>query len=218
MKQSGLLILILVFGVFTVSVGQATWNAGLKAGLSLSDQSVIFKLSENDYQIETDPVIGPTVSFFLKYSRGKKWGIQLDAGYISKGSSTSTESITVLHLENNRIVENIGSQTTSNFRYVSVATVFQYRILNRSLTPFLVVGPRLDILVDYKTDSDYPLEDQHTIIPGLSIGGGVEYFPGRMGIFLEMLYQGDIIPVFGTEPMLINNHTGLCNIGLRYQL
>jgi len=218
MKTFRIIALLIVLPFSAGLLAQTTWNMGLKAGLSLSGQSVIFRLTDEDYQIETGNIAGPTGSLFVEYTRDKRWGIQLDAAYIPKGSSTHTESITVHHLEGNRITENTGEQTISRHNYLSLAPQFRYRILKSGFTPYVMAGARVDFLLAYNTDSSYPLDDQNKVIPGLNLGAGLEAYSGSLGLFLEVLFQGDIIPVTGTEPMLINNHTGLFTIGLRYSL
>ena len=68
----------------------------------------------------------------------------------------------------------------------------------------------------YKTDSDYPLEEQRKVIPGLTGGVGVEYNLNGLGIFIEFQYQTDAMPVTGKDPLLINNNIFLFTLGIKY--
>lgn len=216
MKVRALLISLFMLAGSPCLQAQSSWNFGLKAGVSLANQDVIFQLPDTEYQMETALIAGPTASLLVEYMWGKGWGIQMDAGYIPKGSSTTTESISVLHLENNRVVENKGASSRSSFHYLSFAPQLRYRILRGNFTPYLLAGPRLDVLLGYESDAAYPLEEQRSVIPGLSFGLGAEAWFGQTGIFFEMQYQGDLFPVTGTDPVLINNLAGLFTIGLRY--
>lgn len=83
------------------------------------------------------------------------------------------------------------------------------------MSPYLMLGPRFDYLLNYKTDSDYPLEEQNRFLPGINAGAGVEYNLGKLGIFGEIQYQADMHPVTGQDPLLINNFAFLFNLGLR---
>jgi hypothetical protein len=195
---------------------QTQMSMGLKAGLSLSNQKVVFTLPGGDYQTETGSITGPTASFFLEFSRGERWGIRLDAGYTPMGSSTTTESVTVYHLENNRVVENKGELKRSTFHYLFLSPTLRYRLLHGRLSPYLLAGPRIDFLLGYNNGSGYLLDDQNKLIPGVSAGGGVEFTPGRLGLFLEGLYLAGALPVTGTDPIHIRNCGGLLTIGLRY--
>jgi len=210
----------------SISLGMLVWalclnaqpqvSLGMKAGLSLSNQKVVFTLPNGDYRIETGNIAGPSASFFVELARGKRWGIRLDAGYLPMGSSTTTESITVYHLEDNRIVENKGEIKRTNFHYLSLTPALKYRLLQGRLSPYLLAGPRIDVLLGYNDGSGYPLDDQNRLIPGMTAGGGVEFTTGRLGLFLEGLYLADALPVTGTDPIHIRNLGGLFTIGLRF--
>ena len=47
----------------------------------------------------------------------------------------------------------------------------------------ILLGPRVDILLKYETDSEYPLDEQNSVIPGLTIGAGLEYGLANLGVF-----------------------------------
>lgn len=213
------IIYVLLLALPTGLSGQRTWNAGLKAGASLATQTVLFELpDQGDYKMETGGIAGPTASLFVETGKGGRWGTQLDISYIPKGSSTTTESITVHHLEDNRITENKGEKSTSRFHYLSMAPQVRFRILKGGVTPYLMVGPRVDFLLNYSTDSSYPLEDQNKVIAGLNLGAGVDANLTGLALFAECIFQGDAFPVTGADPMLINNHAFLLTLGLRYPL
>jgi len=195
---------------------QPQLSMGVKAGLSLSNQRVVFTLPGGNYRMETGSIAGPAASFFLEFTRGEHWDIRLEAGYLPMGSSTTTGSITVYHLEDNRVVENKGDLTRSSFQYFSLSPALKYKPLPGRLSPYLLAGPRLDVLLGYNNGTGYPLDDQNKLIPGVSAGGGVEFMPGRFGLFLEGLYLAGALPVTGKDPIHIRNYGGLFTIGLRY--
>ena len=92
----------------------------------------------------------------------------------------------------------------------------RYRLGQGSLQPYFLLGPRVDILLKYSSDSEYPLENQNKVIPGLTLGTGLEYGLTRLGLFAELQYQGDIIPVTGRDPLLVNNHFLSFTLGIRW--
>ncbi len=215
---SSLAVLSGVVVMLTGAVGlqaQPQMSLGVKAGLSLTNQRVVFTLPNGNYRMETGSIAGTAASFVLEFTRGGRWDIRLDAGYLPMGSSTTTGSITVYHLENNRIVENKGDLTRSSFHYLSLSPELKYRPLPGRLSPYLLAGPRIDVLLGYNNGTGYQLEDQNKLIPGVSAGGGVEFTPGRFGLFLEGLYLAGL-PVTGTDPVHISNRGCLFTIGLRY--
>ena len=147
--------------------------------------------------------------------RGWIFTFQMDLAYAAKGSKTSTESITVNHLENNRITVNKGEESTSKFSYISFSPMARYRFDMENLVPYLLLGPRLDILLKYETDSDYPLESQNSFILGLTLGTGFEFTLSKLSLFAELQFQPDLSPVTNAEPLLINNNMLSVTLGLR---
>jgi len=79
----------------------------------------------------------------------------------------------------------------------------RYRIDLKRMTPYAMLGPRLDLLLKYKTDSDYPLEEQNKIIFGLSGGVGAEINLNNLGFLIEAQYQPDISPVTNRDPSML---------------
>ena len=214
MKRVFPAILFALLSGIPVVNGQFVESMGLKAGVSLSNQS--HRFTPIDYTLETKPIAGPAIAFFVEPFRGGHLSLQLDLAFTAKGSKTTTESITVNHLENNQIIVNEGKLQVSRFYYLSFSPMARYRIGNDRLSPYAVLGPRLDLLLKYKTDSDYPLEQQNDLILGLNGGIGLEYNLDKLGIFLEVQYQPDISPVTNIEPLLIKNNILIFTLGARY--
>ena len=153
----------------------------------------------------------------MEFFSGRNLGYQLDLSYVTKGSESTTQSVTVNHLDENRIVVNQGDLTISKFRYLVVSPLVRYRFDLNPLTPYLMLGPRMDYLLNYETESEYPLEDQNQFILGLSMGAGAEFNLGKLGVFLEVQFQPDLSPVTNREPLLINNNVLLFYLGIRYK-
>jgi hypothetical protein len=214
MKRKLVSMLVILWAGVSLIHGQFPSAIGVKAGISVADQT--YRFEPIDHKMETDVVIGPTFSFFMEALRGDHFSLQVDLSYFLKGSKTSTHSVTVDHLNNDRIIVNEGEESTSTFSYLSVAPMARYRLGQGSLQAYFLLGPRLDILLKYQSDSQYPLEDQNRIIPGLTLGTGLEYALNAMGLFTELQYQGDIIPVTGREPLLVNNHFLSLTLGIRW--
>jgi hypothetical protein len=206
------ILIILLYGSPVVN-GQFVEAVGLKAGVSLANQS--YRFTPIDYTMETDPVTGPAVAVFMENFRKQHLSLQVDLGFAAKGSKTTTRSVTVNHLDNDRIIVNEGDLSVSRFYYLSLCPAVRYRIDRERLVPYAVLGPRLDLLLKYKTDSDYPLEEQKRIIVGLSGGVGLEFNLSGMGVFIEAQFQPDLSPVTGKDPLHVNNNILLFTVGVR---
>jgi hypothetical protein len=83
------------------------------------------------------------------------------------------------------------------------------------LVPYFLLGPRLDFLLNYASDSDYPLEVQNGTILGLTFGTGLEYRLDQFHLVAEIQYQSDLSPVTNEDPLLINNNALSFTIGIR---
>ena len=144
------------------------------------------------------------------------FSMQVDLGYSGKGSRTSVTSITVNHLEDDQITVNEGAESVSTFNYFTISLLARLRAQKGPLTPYLLLGPRMDLLLAYDTDSPYPLEDQNDLLVGLTGGAGFEYGSGRLGFFTELQYQPDLSPVTNQEPLHVNNNALLITLGVRF--
>lgn len=207
------ILFVLLSGTLAVH-GQFIESMGLKAGISLANQS--YRFTPIDYTLETKPVTGPGIAVFMEAFRREHLSFQIDLAFTAKGSKTTTQSVTVNHLDNNRIIVNEGDLKVSNFYYLSLSPMARYRIDKERIIPYAVLGPRLDFLLKYQTGSDYPLEQQNRFILGLSGGVGVEFNLNKLGIFTEVQYQPDLSPVTSRDPLHVNNNILLITLGVRY--
>ena len=214
MKRSLASITLILIAGISVLYAQANYSLGIKAGVSLANQTYTY--TPIDYTMETEPVVGPAISLFVEAFRGSHFSFQVDLSYAVKGSSTKVESITVNHLDNDQITVTEGEESTSTFKYLSIAPMARYRMGQGSLLPYFLLGPRLDMLLDYSTDSEYPLDNQNGTILGLILGVGLEYKLEKLGLFTELQYQPDLSPLTSEEPLHINNNIISFTLGLRW--
>ena len=192
---------------------QTPASYGMKVGVSVANQS--WKYTNLDYTLDTEPDGGLAAAFFVEVFKGEHFSFQLDLAYLEKGSTTTTESITINHLDNNSLEVNEGDVKTSDFSYISISALARYRFDLEHLIPYFLLGPRLDFLVNYVSDSEYPLGDQNGTILGLTLGTGLEYQLKQFQLFAEIQFQPDLSPVTNEEPLLINNNALSLTIGIR---
>ena len=70
-------VIIFVFLSGSLAVhGQFTESMGLKAGISLANQS--YQFTPVDYTLETDPVTGPGIAVFTETFKGSKIVLESD--------------------------------------------------------------------------------------------------------------------------------------------
>ena len=214
MRASISIGLVLVLSTITLH-SQVIAGVGIKGGISLANQSHHF--TPINYTIETQSIATPSAALFIEVFSRKYLSYQLDLSYVTKGSKTTTESVTVNHLENDLFVVNLGDLTVSKFSYFVFSPMVRFRFDQNHLTPYLMLGPRIDYLLNYKTESVHPLEVQHSFILGLSGGVGVEFNLNNLGLFLEVQVQPDLSTVTNQAPLLINNNILLISLGIRHK-
>ena len=194
--------------------GQVPAGFGLKGGISLANMS--YRITPIDYELDTEPLFGPVATLFVEAFKGAHFSFQFDVGYVVKGSSTTTESVTVNHLDNDRITVHEGAESTSRFSYITLVPMARYRFDLERISPYLLLGPRIDFQLRYDTDSPYPLDLEHGTLLGLTVGAGLEYRLNDLGIFTEVQYLPDLSPVSNKEPLLINHNMLSLALGIRW--
>jgi hypothetical protein len=209
------LVITLVFWACTCALnGQLPSSFGAKGGIALANQS--YRITAIDHTLETQALSGPALFLFVEAFKARHFSLQVDAGYVGKGSSTTTESVTVNHLDNDRITIQEGEASTSNFTYLSFVPMARCRWDLGKWSPYLLLGPRIDFLLSYRSESSYPLEEQNRTIVGLSVGAGMEYTVQPLGFFAEWQYLPDLSPVTHRDPLLIKHYALSLTLGIRW--
>lgn len=187
---------------------------GVKGGVALSNQS--YRITPINYTMDTKPIFSPSVVFFAEAFQGDHFTMQTDFAFACRGSSTTTQSLTVDHLKNNQVIVNEGEKATSRHRYLAISPMLRARTSNGGVEAYALFGPRLDILLYYSSQWEYPLEEQNNVILGLTMGVGVEFPLKKNMLFTELLFQPDLSPVNNTEPLMINNNSLVLTLGYRW--
>ncbi len=188
----------------------------MKGGVALSNQS--YRISPIDYTLDTDPILSPSLVFFAEAFQGDHFTLQTDFAFACRGSSTTTESITVDHQNSDQVIVNEGEKVTSRHRYLAISPMLRARTNKGGIDAYALLGPRLDFLLYYSTDSDYPLEEQNNVILGLTMGVGVSFPMKQNLLFTEIQFQPDLSPVTNQEPLLLNNNSLVLTLGYRFKL
>ena len=188
---------------------------GVKGGVALSNQS--YKITPINYLLDTDPILSPSLVFFAEAFQGDHFTLQTDFAFACRGSSRTTESITVDHQNSNQLIVNEGDKVTSRHRYLAISPMLRARTNNGGVDAYALLGPRVDFLLYYSTDSDYPLEEQNNVILGFTMGVGVSFPMKQNVLFTEIQFQPDLSPLTNQEPLLVNNNSLVLTLGYRWK-
>jgi len=98
----------------------------------------------------------------------------------------------------------------ATFDYLSLPVLGKLSVPSSTLSPYLLAGPRLDILLGHSQDDDFMElvnEEYETFVVGFTVGGGVQapsILPGN--IFVEFRANFDITDAYnGDNPALIDS-------------
>lgn len=200
----------------SLAFAQAGFSVGARAGVSLANQA--YRFTPIDFRMSTDPLAGLDLAFLFETPEREHFNFRLDLEYAMKGSLTNVESVSVNHLEGDRIEENLGDRSVSRYQYLSVSPLARFRIEKDQKVLYLVFGPRLDMQLSYTTSSNYPLETQEPYILGMTSGAGAEWKMERISVFGEVLYEPDLSPVNAVEPLWVTNTAVILNAGIKFRL
>lgn len=189
---------------------------GVKGGVALSNQS--YKITPINYVLDTDPILSPSLVFFAEAFQGDHFTLQTDFAFACRGSSMTTESITVDHQNSDQVIVNEGNKVTSRHRYLAISPMLRARTNNGGIEAYALLGPRVDFLLYYSTDSDSPLEEQNNVMLGLNMGVGVSFPMKQNELFTEIQFQPDLSPLTNQEPLLVNNNSLVLTLGYRFSL
>jgi hypothetical protein len=214
MKRRWVLCALILLAGFQMANAQFIADKGLRAGVALSNQS--YRFTSIEYLMDTDPILSPFVAVYAETFKGNDFSMRTDLAFACRGSATTTQSISVNHLDGDRISVSEGAKVTSRHRYLSLAPMLRARTENGAWIPYALIGPRLDMLLYYSSQSDYPLEEQNRFVLGLSMGVGIEFSLSRRALLIEIQYQPDLSPLVNTAPLHINNNSLVFTAGLSF--
>ncbi|MEZ5070281.1 MAG: hypothetical protein R2751_04745 [Bacteroidales bacterium] len=208
MKSSALAFFLLWAAALS---GQEPFRVSLSAGLGWAGQT--HELTPIDYRLETRMVGTPVLSLAGTGSLSPRLSYRLALSYAAKGSSTDVLWVRVNHENGDRIEVETGEDRASRFHYLSLAPTLQVPLLAGPLRPYVWAGPRIDVLLAYRTESEDPLEEQNKVLAGVDAGCGVRLERAGWTPFVECGTHWDAVPVWGQDPLRIRNRMVAISFG-----
>ncbi len=205
------IILLFFFLATLIAKGQVFENIGIKAGCSVANQKWAYSLLQTTTQ--KDDKLGIYCVLTTELFKRKYMSLFIETGYVQKGSQEEVEVTTNDHPEGTGEYETF--MTSINYLEFSPQLKVHYQI--KSFTPYLVVGPRLDYQVGFKSDIAPGMEkDLNKTIWGMTYGLGLEFRKNKFGILLEYQEHYNFSDVLDTRSETTN--TGIRITGTAYVL
>ena len=188
-------------GSFPTSYAQVLTRYGLKVALTSADQKYDLKYVP---QLQTRRRIGFNAAAFGEWFNIPHFTLLTQIEYSQRGVG---QDFTVVGSDP-QVLEI--KTLYSRLNYLSVPILAKVMIPSKSVTPFLLAGPRLDFLLGYQSDENafnqvYDSFDKTLL--GASFGVGVQtdaIIP--VGVVLEIRYNVDFADSYSTDLLRVRNN------------
>ncbi len=171
----------------------------VKAGLVIAHQDF-------DYAHIPDPQWDSRLGFcaggFVEWLEGSRFHVLTEALYVQKGMNTEVEG----RDENNMPTGTV--TLDQRVDYLSVTVALKLGLKSPVISPYILAGPRADILLGYDVGEGYDaLYDEFKSVEfGADAGVGTELCLGHLPVFLvEFRYSPDFTSAYKTDLLEVSN-------------
>ena len=200
----------LLYLIFSPAIKAQDW--GLKAGLSVSDQSYDYTVP--GLNVDRLNQTGIAAGIFINLNFSPLTSVRFGVDYIQKGSAievdlTTPQSPTV-----------IGTlRFEDRLDYLSFNLLATPSLIKTPpISPYLIVGPRVDFLISSDTYIETLTSDKlKSGIFGASVGAGFKFsIASTSSLFVEAVYQPDFSDTFKINTLTIKNKSFLISAGVLF--
>lgn len=202
------LAIVTVFAV-TELKAQIITAVGVKAGLTESNQ----RWSSPNFQPKWHDRPGGRVGLFAEFLKNRVFRIITEVNFSEKGMQdkqpvtfNNSEPADAFIIKDNRL------------DYLSFNLLYKFQYSGRSVVPYMVFGPRFDVLLDERVSQFFALsyDGLESTVFGLSAGGGVELeLRPTVHLLAEVRYDHDFTSSVKFETLTIKNKSLDFQVGLK---
>jgi hypothetical protein len=181
MKNKITSTVLFVLLITSVSHSQFLSGFGAKLGLTLANQK--FDYTVNSVKYDSKPILGYNTSVFVEMLNTKLFSLVVDPGYEQRGHGV--EMIKTDEFGNKTGTYDLYIRTD----YITIGALGKIIYETKSVSPYLIIGPKLDLYLGYKTSysqSEYglgspdelqsiPHEDTKDINYSINLGAGLQF-------------------------------------------
>ncbi len=205
-------LLAIVLLTLTDANAQVIKGWGLKGGVTKANQHWVF--SEIQYQPDWHDEIGGTVGLFAEFVDHKIFGLGAEVAFTQKG------------MQDKQPVTTSGPEPTGAFiiqdnglDYLSLSLYGKLQAGEKSILPYVLTGPRLDVLLNKRNAPFY--DDVYAglknTVFGLSVGVGAELRTRlAFAVLAEVRYNRDLSPSLDLDTLTIKNESFDFRLGLKF--
>jgi hypothetical protein len=184
---------------------------GLMCGAVLASHSFDFNTLSG---ISTHDRWGFDTGFYVEAISGPLFSLSTELHYVQKGFSSSAPVTTAYQ------PEGTGESMTIRPRidYLSFPVLVKARFATLAFAPYLIAGPRLDVLVGH-SGLDYLYDHLKIIDIGASLGAGLAYSTdSTLGFLAEFRWSPSFTNIFDNGSLTVKNRSFEFLAGVRFGL
>ncbi len=208
MRKQLFAIAILSFTVAN-SFAQSTPRLGVKFGVSFSEQQFKYTAFSSDF----NRIAGANGALSVEWISHPHFNILTEFHFIQKGMTEKQIETTESG------PEPTGALTFKNrVNYFSVPILAKMSLTNKTISPYLIAGPRVDFKLGYESAFLGEVYDQFkTITFGASVGIGSELNVGQnFTPLLEVRYSPDFTNSYSTDLLTVKNQSLQFLVGVKF--
>lgn len=219
-KLIAVAVVLLLLSPFTLH-SQFLQGFGLKAGATLGMQKYEYSFPN---EIKTYPILGYNASIYTEMLNSKNFNIVIDAGYEQRGSSFEIIRTDEFGTELGRY------DVLQRTHYVSVGALAKIKYQTNSVSPYLLIGPRLDLYLGYKiTSSDGSIDNDPALTKStlyedtkkqnysINLGAGLQFeklLPFKT--LIEFNYSPAINSSYHGQFLIVKDHYFNMKLGINF--
>lgn len=219
MKIKFLSVLSVLFMFQIITYSQFFSGFGIKGGVTLSNQKHEYK--QFDYKPETKYILGFNGSLFAEFLNNRNFNIVLESGYEQRGYTYVSKS----YDEFGNPLPDMDIYERTN--YFTTGMLIKLKVPSNKVTPYLLIGPKLDVLLDYSvkaedeslivTDYEWLLKQFKKINYSLNLGAGIEFnklLPFKT--FIELNYSPPVNLSYNGPGLIVKEHYFNIKAGINF--
>jgi hypothetical protein len=141
MKNTIAAVIFIIMSLPVISYSQFLTGFGIKGGATLSEQKIY--LADGSTFYDTKPIIGYNASIYAEIINNKAFSLVIEPGYEQRGHSI--EFIRTDEFGNELGIDDWFFRTY----YITIGALAKIRYSAKSVSPYLIIGPRLDLYLGY---------------------------------------------------------------------
>lgn len=207
-----LLTLTLMFALTVPTQAAGPAKYGVKAGITLSDQTYDYSEAEVKLDVEPGNRTGLALGFFVEKPLLKAFSVRGAAEYVQKGSELSA-----------LVVDGEGAVTGTQklkdrVTYISLGALGKVNVPIGKMLPYVLFGPRLDFKASHDTEFASVLSDDlKSTVVGLTFGIGQQFPVQSLGsLFIEAQYLHDLSNAYDKNGITVKNKCLTVMAGLTF--